>query len=97
VEWASRLLFRDDPSDPHRRYHLYRYSRSEVRELFAAAGLRVLSHRRYGGLPRNALARLPRPLRDSERFTWLVNGVDRVLEELFAQFTQNHAIVAARE
>jgi len=97
VEWASRLVFRDDPSDPHRRYHLYRYSRSDVRELFAAAGFRVLWHRQYGGLPRNVLARLPRPLRDNEGFTWLVNGVDRVLEGLFSHFTQNHAIVAARE
>lgn len=76
-------------------YHAHRYTGSEIRSLCEASGLSVLEIRRYGAIPRNILARLPRGLRDSRGFTRAVNAFDALLELPLSPVIQNYAFVAA--
>lgn len=97
IECASRRAFRDAADDENRRYHLYRYDRNGVETLLGVAAFRIVIARRYGMLPRNMMGRLPRRVRDSERFVRLVDASDAVLEKLLGAIAQNHGIVALRD
>ncbi len=81
---------------PGKHHHPHRYVRADVARLTREAGLELREVGRYGILPRNALARLPRALR---RATWVANvwdAADALLGALLSPLCQNYAFVARR-
>jgi hypothetical protein len=89
IEAAAGLL-------PGCHHHAWRYTRGDIRDLCAGAGLELVSAERYGLLPRNALHRLPRPLRRSPAVAAAWDGADRVLERVLSPIAQNHLFVARK-
>ena len=99
IEAASRLLHRPGKrveTSAGDRYHLYRYSPVQIRELVQKAGFEILAARRYGILPRNSVRRILGNLADSERAATRFNRLDAALERLFPGIAQNHRVVARR-
>jgi len=81
---------------PGKHHHVYRYAQSDIRALCDKAGLELLETRRYGVLPRNMGARLPRQLRSSRRLAALWNALDNGLRWPLQAVAQNYLWVARR-
>jgi len=77
-------------------HHDVRYRPAEVDALLRDAGLTPIVQRRYGFLPRNFWARIPRAIGDSRGVATLWNALDGGLERLMPFWTQNHLVVARR-
>ncbi|HET9252665.1 MAG TPA: methyltransferase domain-containing protein [Candidatus Eisenbacteria bacterium] len=89
IDWAARRV-------PGMHHHDYRYTRGEIRRLAAGAGLHVVEVRRYGILPRNSGARLPRSLRTSGALARAWDAVDGGLAIPLSLFCQNYCFVAVK-
>lgn len=81
---------------PGKHRHEFKYSRADIEKLAADARLTLLEVGRYGFLPRNSLASLPRPIRRSSFFAALYNGLDAALGFVFSPFCQNYRFVARK-
>jgi SAM-dependent methyltransferase len=79
-----------------RRGHPYRFTRRDVGRLVERAGMTLVESFRYGFLPRNVVARFPRPLRASRSLAACWNGVDGALSGALGWLCQNHAFVARK-
>jgi len=89
IDWlASRV--------PGRHHHVYRYDRADLSRLAADSKLELLEVQRYGLLPRNSWARLPRPLRTSSAVANAVDTLDVALGAALGPLCQNWAFVARR-
>lgn len=89
IEWLAARL-------PGKYHHPYRYTASDIRALCQEAGLHLRATRRYGFLPRNQWARLPRPLKNAAAIAQLWHQVDGGLSRCFAGLCQNHWFVAQK-
>jgi len=89
IDWAARRV-------PGLHRHEYRYTRRDVERLAAGAGLDLVEARRYGVLPRNSGARLPRSLRMSRTLAQAWDAADRVLGLPLSLFCQNYCFVARK-
>ena len=76
--------------------HDYRYSRSEIAELTAGAGLILVDAGRYGFLPRNFGAHLPHPFRYSRGPARAWDAMDALLSLPFSPVCQNYYFVARK-
>ena len=90
IDWAARRV-------PGMHRHDVRYTRGEIRRLAEGAGLRVVEIRRYGILPRNSGARLPRGLRTSRALARMWDAVDGALGIPLSLVAQNYGFVAVKE
>lgn len=81
---------------PGKHRHLYRYTRRDVEQLVAGAGLELLNTGLYAVLPRNTLHKLLGPAGDAPWVANLWDGLDAALEVPFAGIAQNHYFVAQR-
>lgn len=81
---------------PSKYHHAYRFTAREIEALVAGAGLELLELRRYGLLPRNALAQAPRPLRDSRALARGWDLLDAGLGHVLSRICQNYCFVARK-
>lgn len=89
IDWAARRV-------PGVHRHEYRYTRRDIERLASGAGLDVVETRRYGILPRNSGARLPRGLRTSRLLARAWDATDRALAVPLSLFCQNYCFVARK-
>lgn len=89
IDWAARRV-------PGIHVHEFRYTRRDIARLVSDAGLVLAESRRYGILPRNSGARLPRPLRASRAAARAWDALDRVLAVPLSAFCQNYCFVAVK-
>jgi SAM-dependent methyltransferase len=79
-----------------RHRHEWRYTRADITRLAHGAGLELLAVARYGVLPRNTLARLPRAWRDARALADAWDALDRALAVPLGPIAQNWGFVARR-
>jgi SAM-dependent methyltransferase len=89
IDWMARRV-------PGFHRHDYRYTRRDIEELAAGAGLEVTALRRYGFLPRNFGSRLPHPFRYSKGAAHAWDLLDTVLAVPFSHLCQNYCFVARK-
>ena len=89
IDALSRL----SPSS-HR--HQFRYTKADIQNLCAEAGLELVEVRRYGALPRNMWHRTPRLIGDSGVICRFWNVLDELLGGLLPRWTQNYWFVARK-
>lgn len=89
IDWIARRV-------PGMHFHDYRYTRGGIRRLAEGAGLEVVEAKRYGILPRNSGARLPRGLRTSRLLARAWDFVDGGLAIPLTLFCQNYCFVALK-
>ncbi len=81
---------------PGKHHHIYRYGRADVVRLVDGAGLELLELRRYGLLPRNLLARMPRSLRGSRVTADAWDVLDAALGAPLSALCQNWGFAARK-
>lgn len=89
IDWAARRV-------PGLHRHEHRYTRRDIERLASGAGLRLVESRRYGILPRNSGARLPRSLRTSRLLARAWDALDRALAVPLSPVCQNYGFVAVK-
>jgi len=89
IEFVARCL----PGTP---IHKHRYTRADVRQLIAGAGLELLETFRYAVLPRNPVHRVLGATADAPRLARAWDTGDAALCRVFGWLAQNHAVVARR-
>jgi SAM-dependent methyltransferase len=87
IEAASRWLGRG--------HHAFRYSKTQVLDLFGRAGFEVTAHGTYAFLPRNLLSRLPGRIGNSTSVAQLLDTVDDATAAVAPWICQNRYVVAA--
>ena len=81
---------------PDAHHHDFRYVAADIERLARDADLELLTHRRYGALPRNSAARLPDRLSESPVFASIFDAVDRGAGVVARPICQNHLWVGRR-
>ncbi|HUK62695.1 MAG TPA: class I SAM-dependent methyltransferase [Dongiaceae bacterium] len=81
---------------PGKHYHEFRYTRGDIERLARDAGLTLVEAARYGALPRNALSRLPGPLRTASWPADAWDALDAALGALAGPLCQNWRFVARK-
>jgi SAM-dependent methyltransferase len=89
IDWAARRV-------PSLHRHEFRYTRRDIGRLVKDAGLDLVEARRYGILPRNSGARLPRAFRTSRALARAWDAVDGALALPLSPFCQNYCFVALK-
>ena len=89
IDWAARRV-------PGLHRHEYRYTRGEIERLVTGAGLTLVEATRYGLLPRNSGAKLPRRLRESRLLARSWDVLDAALAVPLTLFCQNYRFVARK-
>lgn len=77
---------------PAAHQHDFRYTRAGIDGLAERAELEIVTHRRYGALPRNSAARLPDRLSESSWFAALFDAIDPGVALLARPICQNHLV-----
>lgn len=77
-------------------FHLFKYTRKQIVQMWTKAGFEVLELKPYNFLPRNQLRKLPSVLRDSRAFRAFYNGLDDLLGALFPFLCQNWYVLARK-
>ena len=83
-----------------RSHHAFTYRFDEVKEKVTSAGFEIVTHRRYGLIPKNTFALLSRRFDDKNALVMgLVNtlhGLDKGMSRLLPLFSQNHLVIARK-
>lgn len=77
--------------------HRYRYTRGDIERLCDQGGLELAASGRYGALPRNFWARVPKPIGDSALVTGAWDLLDSGLSVAMSPWCQNYLFVARKE
>lgn len=88
VEFISRLISK-------KFHHQYKFTEKDIKELVKKSGLKILTIRRYGILPRNSFNYFPF-LRRSKTFAQVWDFLDKILGNLFSPICQNYLFVAKK-
>lgn len=75
-------------------HHQHRFSSSDIRDLCAEAGLKIVELRRYGALPRNFWSAVSASLANREAVAAAWDFLDEVLELVLSPVLQNYFFVA---
>ncbi|MGH7720905.1 MAG: class I SAM-dependent methyltransferase [Gemmatimonadaceae bacterium] len=77
-------------------HHTFTYSYRDITRLLGESELRLVSHRRYGVLPKLRLARRLKSAADNLPFVHAYFAFDAILDRVGGLVAQNHCFVAAR-